>query len=400
MIFFSKKTMTKFGTKISIYFFIMTFFYTYFLINNAVAKERTILITGASGHLGISLIELLTQDPQIKIKALVHHNEQRIVDLKKQIEISEPSITSRIQIYKVDILDYESIQNAFFGVDIVFHLAAVISIQSEKKALEHMRTVNVEGTRNVLRASKAAAIKYFIHCSSTHAYRHLPDLPLSTDNGLVDFDDLVYDATKAASQHLVAEFSKKHDDFHHVIIAPSGIIGRNDHPDTDMWPLFERFSIVRFSPITTGGYAFIDVQVLAGIMKQAMDQLMDKIGCERIDGEQFIVGGKSVSVLEMVKQLQEVTGKRHCLNLPGGNRPIQLPLKALEIIAPWYEAIASFLGFKALITSYSIGVLGSLTKGIAEKEHRKLEEFFDFPDVSLKQTFYDRYLSQNTHLHH
>ncbi|NRA46865.1 MAG: NAD-dependent epimerase/dehydratase family protein [Oligoflexales bacterium] len=354
------------------------------------AKERTILVTGASGHLGISLIEVLLQDPEVNIRALVHQNDQRIEDLKIR-----PSVdASRIQTHKVDILDYASIEPSFSGVDAVFHLAAVISINSEKGELEYMRRVNLEGTNNVLEASKASGIKNFIHCSSSHAFKHLPDRPLSTDNGLVDFDELVYDASKAASQQMVTEFAKKHDDFHHVVIAPSGIIGRNDHPDTDMWPLFERYPVVRFSPITKGGYAFIDVQVLADIMRQAMNQLMDQETCDNIDGEQFLVGGHSVTVKEMVEALQDATGKSHCLNFPGHNRPIQLPLWVLRAVAPLYEAAASLLGFKALITQYSIGVLGSLPHGIAEKEYLKLKAFFNYNDVSLKQTFLDRYQVQ------
>ena len=394
MDFHTKKTVTKVGSKTLANFTVLSIIYSFLLFCSAFAKEKTVLITGASGHLGISLIEVLIQDPQIKIKALVHQNDQRIQDLKNRIQTDKSLDTSRIETFKANVLDFESIKTVFTDVDAVFHLAAIISIHDEKKALEHMRDVNIEGTRNVLRASKAAAVKHFIHCSSSHAFRHLPNRPLSTDNGLVDFDELVYDATKAESQHLVAEFAKKHEDFRHVILAPSGIIGRNDHPETDMWPLFERFPIVRFSPITTGGYAFIDVQVLADIMKQAMDQLMDERTWKRIDGQQFLVGGKSVSVFEMVKELQEVTGKSHCLNFPLSNRPIQLPLWALEFIAPWYEAAASLLGFKALITKYSVGVLGSLNHGIAEKEHQKLKDFFHYSEVSLKQTFHDRYIIQ------
>ena len=361
------------------------------------AKERTYLITGASGHLGISLMEVLLQDPEVKIKALVHQNDQRIEDLKKRIA-DEYRKDERIQTFKANILEYESIAPVCSDVDAVFHLAAVISIHSGKKELEYMRRVNLEGTQNVLNASKQAGIKHFIHCSSSHAFKHLPDRPLSTENGLVDFDELVYDASKAASQHLVTEFSKKHSEFHHIIIAPSGIIGRNDHPETDMWPLFERYPVVRFSPITKGGYAFIDVQVLADIMRQAMDQLIDETTCKKIDGEQFLVGGKTVSILEMVQTLQEVTGKAHCLNMPGSNRPLQFPLWFLKAIAPVYEAAASLLGFKALITSYSVGVLGSLPQGIAAKEYDKLKAFFHFREVSLRQTFIDRYEVQKNDL--
>lgn len=362
------------------------------------AKEKNVLITGASGHLGISLIETLLEDPNIRIRALIHENEVRIENLKRRLNATKQLDESRIETYKADIIDYESVKGAFVGVDAVFHLAAVISIQSDKQQLNYMRTVNIEGTRNVLKASKEAGVKYMIHCSSSHAYKHLQDRPLSTENGLVEFNELIYDATKAESQHLVSEFAKQHDDFHHVIVAPSGIIGRNDHPESDMWPLFERFPFIRFSPMTTGSYAFIDVQLLASVMTQALGQLMDDETRLQIDGEEFLVGGKSVSVLEMVQALQNVTGKPHCLNYPGLNRPIQLPLWMLKLIAPWYEFAANLLGFKAMITSYSIGVLGSLPHGIAEQEDQKLRAYFHYPEVSLEQTFHDRYQTQQEEL--
>ena len=71
-------------------------------------------VTGASGHLGANLIRALISR-EWKVRALLHQDTRAL---------------EGIQVERVpgDILDEESLKRAFSGVDIVFHLAARISI--------------------------------------------------------------------------------------------------------------------------------------------------------------------------------------------------------------------------------------------------------------------------------
>ena len=66
-----------------------------------------------------------------------------------------------------NVLDLDSLRTAMQGVDVVFHLAALVSITEDKANLVHQ--VNVEGTRNVIEAAKEAKIKKLVYTSSIHA---------------------------------------------------------------------------------------------------------------------------------------------------------------------------------------------------------------------------------------
>jgi len=66
-----------------------------------------------------------------------------------------------VEIFYGDVLDKESLKKAVDGVDVIFHLAAVVDYLAPK---DLMYKVNVIGTKNLLEVSKA---KKFIYLSST-----------------------------------------------------------------------------------------------------------------------------------------------------------------------------------------------------------------------------------------
>ena len=75
----------------------------------------TILITGASGHVGSNLVRsLISQGMEVRV--LVHRNTQVFEALK-------------VETVRGDICDADSLAPAFSGVDTVYHLAAKVSIE-------------------------------------------------------------------------------------------------------------------------------------------------------------------------------------------------------------------------------------------------------------------------------
>lgn len=86
----------------------------------------------------------------------------------------EPGIASGpagLPLRTVDIRTGDGLAPAFAGADAVIHLAARNHVLRErsKDPLSEYRKVNVEGTRNVLRAASAAGVKTFLHMSSVKA---------------------------------------------------------------------------------------------------------------------------------------------------------------------------------------------------------------------------------------
>lgn len=110
-----------------------------------------ILITGGTGRIGLHLIKVLKKE---KIRVLVRPDDERIKELPKNIEI----------VYG-DLLDKNSLEKAVSGIDIIYHLAAIVDYLAPKNL---MYKVNVEGTKNLLEATKN--VKKFIYLSSTAVY--------------------------------------------------------------------------------------------------------------------------------------------------------------------------------------------------------------------------------------
>ena len=80
-----------------------------------------------------------------------------------------------MEIVTGDVTDYDSLLKAFKGAGYVYHLAGIISISSDYQGkVNKLQKVNVEGTRNVVKACFAQKIKRMVYASSIHAFPELP----------------------------------------------------------------------------------------------------------------------------------------------------------------------------------------------------------------------------------
>lgn len=115
------------------------------------------LVTGGAGFLGINLIRYLVERG---------HN---IASLDVA-EFDYPDMKDRIKIINGDIRDKQVLHLATMDVDVVVHTAAALPLYKP----EDIFSTDIEGTRNLLEASKENNIQRFIHISSTAVYG-IPD---------------------------------------------------------------------------------------------------------------------------------------------------------------------------------------------------------------------------------
>ena len=106
-----------------------------------------ILVTGAGGFIGSHLTERLVQEGY-DVRAFIRYNSQG-----RWGWLEGSPYKDQIEVYMGDIRDLDSVRDAVKGIDIIFHLAALIGIPySYKSPLAYIRT-NIEGTYNVLEAA-------------------------------------------------------------------------------------------------------------------------------------------------------------------------------------------------------------------------------------------------------
>lgn len=121
--------------------------------------NKTLLITGGTGSFGNAVLDKFL-DTDLKEIRIFSRDEKKQDDMRKKYN------NPKIKFYIGDVRDINSIKNAMYGVDFIFHAAALKQVPScEFFPMEAVRT-NVIGTDNVLTAAIEAGVKKVI-CLST-----------------------------------------------------------------------------------------------------------------------------------------------------------------------------------------------------------------------------------------
>ncbi|MBE6808986.1 MAG: NAD-dependent epimerase/dehydratase family protein, partial [Ruminococcaceae bacterium] len=128
-------------------------------------KDKTLLITGGTGSFGNAVLNrfLNTDIGEIRVFS---RDEKKQDDMRHEFQAKMPEVAEKIKFFIGDVRDLESVKSAMYGVDYIFHAAALKQVPScEFFPMEAVRT-NVIGTDNVLTAAIEAGVKSVI-CLST-----------------------------------------------------------------------------------------------------------------------------------------------------------------------------------------------------------------------------------------
>jgi len=128
-------------------------------------KKIKCLVTGGAGFIGSNLVDELVK----------RNYEVSIID--NLISGKKKNINSKVNWYDFDIANYKDIRPIFTNIDYVFHTAALsrIPLSIEKPLLAN--DSNINGTLNVLYASKKANVKKVIYSASSSVYGNQSKLP-------------------------------------------------------------------------------------------------------------------------------------------------------------------------------------------------------------------------------
>ena len=131
----------------------------------SVFAGATLLITGGTGSFGNAVLNRFLET-DIKEIRIFSRDEKKQDDMRHEYQVKYPQFAEKISFYIGDVRNIASVKNAMYGVDYIFHAAALKQVPScEFFPIEAVKT-NVLGTDNVLTAAIEAGVKSVI-CLST-----------------------------------------------------------------------------------------------------------------------------------------------------------------------------------------------------------------------------------------
>jgi len=127
---------------------------------------KTVLVTGADGFIGSHLVEKLLDDGH-KVKAFVYYNS---FNSWGWLDTFPKEKLNQIEIFAGDVRDPNGVRTALKGVDIVYHLAALIAIPYSYHSPDSYVDTNVKGTLNILQAARDYNIERVLVTSTSEVY--------------------------------------------------------------------------------------------------------------------------------------------------------------------------------------------------------------------------------------
>lgn len=171
-------------------------------------EYKNVLITGADGFIGSHLTELLWAESKdskspffgAKIKALSQYNSFNYWGWLEDI-----SCLNEIEVISGDVRDAHFCKNITKGVDIIFHLAALIAIPYSYIAPDSYLDTNAKGTLNICQAALENGVKRVIHTSTSEVYGTAKYVPIDEKHPLQPQSP--YSASKIAADMMALSFA-------------------------------------------------------------------------------------------------------------------------------------------------------------------------------------------------
>ncbi len=286
----------------------------------------TVVVTGATGHIGANLVRSLLKAGQ-PVRALCHNPGHN-----RSLEGLE------IERVAGDVLEPASLRAAFEGAEVVYHLAAKISIVGDPTG--EVWATNVAGARNAAEAALHCGVRRYVHVSSCHAFdMNRKGEAISEEAPRPGPGHPVYDRSKFAGEGQVRRVVEQGLDA--VIVNPAGVLGPHDYGPSRMGQFFLKLIRQELPALVAGGFHWVDSRDLAqGLMAAA----------ERgRSGANYLLVGQWLSVEDLAGMAAVVTG----VSTPA----FVSPMWAARLGAPFVAAIHKLSGAEPLYTAEGLHAL-------------------------------------------
>ena len=306
--------------------------------------RKKILVTGGGGFIGSHLVEKLVV-LGYSVKTIVPYN---INNSWGWIDSFSKEIKKNVEVVSGDICDQNFILEESKKVDIIFHLAALISIPYSYKSPKSYVSTNVTGTLNMLEAARENNVELFVQTSTSEVYGSSQFIPITEKHPLVAQSP--YAATKIASDQLALSYYNSFE-LPVLILRPFNTFGprqslRAAIPTiiTQLVSNNDKIKLGSLSPRRDFTY-----------VSDTVDGFISAIGNKKCLGQTVNLGtGKDFSIGETVKNIESILkvkakivtdSKRIRPKKSEVNRLISSNLKAKKLLN-WSPKFKGSKGFK------------------------------------------------------
>jgi len=253
------------------------------------------LITGGAGFIGSNIATELVRRAE-EVVVLDNFSTGR--------EDNIAPIRGRISVINGDITDYRTVSNAVKGADYVIHHAAVASVEQSIKDPLGSSQVNINGTINLLEASKLEGVKRFVFASSAAVYGNIPSLPKTEDSKVEALSP--YAAAKLTGERFCRIYYKLFG-LETVVLRYFNVFGRNQDPASEyaaVIPKFINALLLGKRPAVFGDglqsrdFVFVDNIVSANLLAVESAEAAGEVV--------NIASGQQCTLLELLATLQEL----------------------------------------------------------------------------------------------
>lgn len=286
------------------------------------------LVTGGAGFIGSHIVEALVKQGKF-VRVLDNFSSGKIANLK--------GIENKIELLRGDICSPATCLKATKGIDYVLHQAALRSVpKSMVEPLAYNR-VNIDGTLNMLQASRQNKVKRFVFASSSSVYGEVAKFP--ENEKFVPAPISPYALSKLAGEYYCKIFSL-HFGLPSVALRYFNVFGPRQALDDDYAVVIPKFinCLLQNQPCPIFGngrqsrdFTYVKNVVSANLLAAAVSTAKVNFGVFNI------ANGKDTTVLNLVKILNRILGK----NIP----PRLLPPRAGDV----YKTLADISLASALL---------------------------------------------------
>ena len=287
-----------------------------------------VLVTGGAGFIGSHLVNRLVRDGY----------QVRVVDnLVTGFRHNLDDVAGDIEFVLGDITDPEVCRRVMTGVETVFHVAALPSVPRSLKDPIGTHNTNVNATLHLLEAARSAGTRRFVYSGSSSAYGDTPSLPKL--ESMEPRPRSPYAAAKLSGELYTLAYARA-GLVEGIALRYFNVFGPRQDPNgpyAAIVPLIFR-AVLTGAPLTVFGdgrqtrdFTYVDNVVDANILAATGE-------ASRVSTHAVNVGaGNRISLLDLVKVAEEVTGQRITVNhqpeRPGDVRDSQAGLeRAREVL--------------------------------------------------------------------